>query len=75
MSLGNSDGGYERNTNKDFIHFLYIAKGSCSELRSQIYLAVETGIFDKTTGDELLESTRKISALLHNLIKVRKERF
>jgi len=67
--------GYERNTNKDFIHFLYIAKGSCSELRTQIYLAVEIGVFDKTIGDELLESTKKISAMLHTFIKVRKERF
>jgi four helix bundle protein len=67
--------GYERNTKKDFVHFLYIAKGSCSELRTQIYLAVETGVLDKATGNELLESTKKISAMLHNFIRVRKERF
>ncbi len=67
--------GYERNTNKDFIHFLHISMGSCSELRTQIYLAGEIGIVDKETFDELLDLTRKISAMLYNFIKTRKERF
>ena len=67
--------GYERNTNKDYIHFLYISKGSCSELRTQLYLAKEIEILDKEIFDELLELTRKISAMLYKLIKTRKEKF
>jgi four helix bundle protein len=67
--------GYERSTNKDFIHYLYIAKGSCSELRTQLYLAVDVGIIDEANGNELLETTRKISGMLHNYIRVRIEKF
>jgi len=67
--------GYERNSNKEFIQYLYIAKGSCSELRTQLYLAVRIGLFNKNSGDDLLENTRKISAMLFNLIKSTKEKF
>ncbi|MDP2279477.1 MAG: four helix bundle protein [Nitrospirota bacterium] len=67
--------GYERNSNKEFIQYLHIAKGSCSELRTHIYLGIQIGLISQTLGNILLESTRKISAMLYNYIKVRKERF
>lgn len=67
--------GYERNTNKDFIRFLHISKGSCSELRTQIYLAIEIKIIPKEEGQKLLDSTRYISAMLQNYIKARREKF
>lgn len=67
--------GFDRNTNKEFIRFLYISKGSCAELRTQLYLAVKTDVLDKSISDELLESTKKISVMLHQFIKVRNEKF
>lgn len=67
--------GFERNTNKEFIHFLYIAKGSCGELRTQHYLLKNLKILDENKCNNIVELTRKISAMLSKLIKTRKEKF
>lgn len=67
--------GYERNSNKEFIHYLYISKAFCGELRTQLYLAKQTRIIDKNMCNELLELSKKISAMLFKFIKTRKEKF
>ena len=67
--------GYERQTNKEFIQFLHIARGSCGELRTQLYLAKELGYMTKTDFTTLLEETKHLSAMINNLIKIRKTNF
>lgn len=67
--------GFERQYNKEFIHYLFIAKGSAGEIRSQLFIALRLGLLNEPDYLVLHEKARKISAQLFNLIKTRKERF
>ena len=64
--------GFERQTNKEFVQFLYIAKGSCGELRTQIYLGNQLKYIDKEEYDILLDKVKMLSSKIGNFIKIRK---
>ena len=61
--------GFERNSKKEFIHFLHFSKGSSGESRTQLYIAVELGYIDKEKGLELIKQAVEISAMIAGLIK------
>lgn len=61
--------GFERGGNKEFLNFLYIAKGSCGEVRSQLIRANDVGYLTPEEYNELYTECRKLSAGIMNFIK------
>jgi four helix bundle protein len=61
--------GCGRNTDKDFVHFLDIALGSCQELEYCLLLAFDLGYFDEEKYKKINEDVNEVKAKLINLIK------
>jgi len=49
--------GFDRSSRREFIRSLYIAKGSVSEVRSQLLICIELGYLDQVVSEKLLEKT------------------
>ena len=70
--MNNIAEGFERKSDNEFKYFLFIAKGSCGEVRSMIYLAVELNYINKEEYLYLAGLSNEISKIISGLIKTLK---
>ena len=62
--------GFERRGNKEFVNFLWIAKGSAAEVCSQLHNARDLGYITDEQFKSLYDSAKLIGGMLFNLITV-----
>jgi four helix bundle protein len=65
--------GFERGGNKEFIHFLYISKGSAAETKSQLYRALDQNLLTNDRFNLLYDWANEISYMIGKLIQYLKE--
>lgn len=61
--------GFDYGSNKQFIRFLNIAKGSASEVRAQLVLAMDVGYISETKLNELKIKLKQLSRQIAGFIK------
>jgi four helix bundle protein len=67
--LSNIAEGFERGGDKEFLQFLAVAKGSCGEVRAQLYVAVDQGYLSQDLFERLSNDADEISRLISGLMK------
>jgi four helix bundle protein len=71
--MSNIAEGFERGGNQELVQFLYIAKASCGEVRSQVYVALDQHYMPSKEVDELTNSFKRLSSMISNLITYLRE--
>ena len=62
--------GFERRGNKEFVNFLWIAKGSTAEVCSQLHNARDLGYIADKEFKVMYDSEKQIGGMLFNLITI-----
>ncbi len=65
--------GNDRDTNKESVRYLYIAKGSLAEVLTQLIIAKEIGYLEEYTYNQLEEKCKQLSKSIGALIKARRD--
>lgn len=65
--MSNLAEGFERNRQGEFHQFLSIAKASCAELRSQLYVAFDVDYLRQTEFKQLLTQAEEVARIIGGL--------
>jgi four helix bundle protein len=73
-TMANIAEGFSRQSRKEFIQFLFIAKGSAAEIQSHLYVAFDLSYINQKNFEEIYDRADKVSRMLSNFIKYLKSR-
>ncbi|MBL8132285.1 MAG: four helix bundle protein [Anaerolineae bacterium] len=65
--MSNIAEGYERDNRKEYLRFVLIAKASCAELRSQLYVALDAGYLSEPEFASLVQQAQEVGRILGGL--------
>ena len=65
--MSNIAEGFDRASRAEFHQFLVIAKGSCAEVKSQLYVAFDVGYISNTRFNKLKELTDEVLQIIGGL--------
>jgi four helix bundle protein len=65
--MSNIAEGFERGSRNEFHQFLVISKGSCAEVRSQLYVALDAEYLDVVAFDELKDLAEEVGRIVGGL--------
>ncbi|NWF77962.1 MAG: four helix bundle protein [Chloroflexi bacterium] len=67
--MSNIGEGFSRRTTKEFIQFLFIAKGSVAEVQSQLYVTLDQGYINEEKFNELYSKSDEVARLISGFIR------
>ena len=65
--MSNIAEGFERGTAAEFHHFLTVAKGSCAEVRSQLYVALDADYLEELPFHDLMKAAAEVGRVIGGL--------
>ncbi len=73
-SMSNVAEGFAKKSDRDFAHFLDIAKGSITEVQSLLYVALDVGYLEKNEFEKLRKRTEETASLISGLTSYLRKR-